>query len=238
MCEEIAIAVIAARQHGVVTTAQLYGAGIDKDRVRRLIAAGWLHRIHRGVYAVGHPGLSTEGEWMAAVLACGEGAVLSHRSAAELWEMLKPPRGWIHVTVPTTSGRARRKGIVLHRCPSLPAAATTREKNIPVTSPSRTIQDLRRVVSPGLRRKAIRQAEYLKLDLGGIPSDRTRSELERAFLRLCRRHGIPQPEVNARLGPYTVDFLWRNQRLVVETDSYATHAGRRPSRTTVTASST
>jgi very-short-patch-repair endonuclease len=140
--------------------------------------------------------------------------------------MLEPVGGQIHVTIRTTSGRSRRKGIVLHRCPSLPVVATTHEKEIPVTSPARTIQDLGRVVSPGLRRKAIRQAEYLKLDLGGLPSDRTRSELERAFLRLSRRHGIPQPEVNSRIGPYTVDFLWRDQRLVVETDSYASHAGR------------
>jgi predicted transcriptional regulator of viral defense system len=79
------IAVIAARQHGVVAIRQAVGAGVSVDSVLRRARAGRLHRIHRGVYAVGHPGLSIGGRWTAAVLACGEGAVLSHAAAAALW---------------------------------------------------------------------------------------------------------------------------------------------------------
>src|SRR5215207_3154402 len=93
------VAAIAARQHGLVTLTQLIQAGIRRSALSRRVAAGRLHRIHRGVYAVGHAGLSPEGRWMAAVLGCGDGAALSHRSAAELWELIAPSQGAIHVTV-------------------------------------------------------------------------------------------------------------------------------------------
>jgi very-short-patch-repair endonuclease len=102
---------------------------------------------------------------------------------------------------------------------------TVRER-IPVTTPARTIADLHGAVCPYLVRKATRQADFLGLALGGIETDRTRSDLERDFLRLCRRHGLPPPEVNAPVGRWTVDFLWREEQLAVETDSYATHGGR------------
>jgi very-short-patch-repair endonuclease len=163
---------------------------------------------------------------MAAVLACGSGAMLSHRSAAELWALLIPGDGPLHVTVPTTAGRRRRPGLRIHRTPYLPDDATTRRHGIAVTTPARTLRDLRRLVSAAVLRRATRQAEYLGLDLGETDTDRTRSELERSFLQLCRRHRLPTPEVNAPIGPYTVDFLWRRQRLVVETDGYAAHRGR------------
>jgi very-short-patch-repair endonuclease len=220
------IARIAAQQHGVVTYAQLIAAGLSSSGIDRRIRAGRLHRVYRGVYAVGHAGLSIEGEWVAAVFACGDGAVLSHRSAAQLWRMLEPARGQIDVTIPTASGRRRRKGIRVHRSPSMPGADTTREDGIAVTTPARTLEDLKRVVSPGLYRRAVRQAEYLRLDLGETTTDGTRSDLERAFLRLCRRHQLPPPQVNAKIGPYTVDFYWPDAGLVVETDTYATHGGR------------
>jgi very-short-patch-repair endonuclease len=223
---DVIIAEIAARQHGVVTTEQLNRAGIDRNGISRRVAAGRLHRIYRGVYAVGHPGLSSEGEWMAAVLACGPDAVLSYVSAARLWKMLKPGGGPIDVTIPSSSGRARRDRIRLHRSTSMPRADTTCENRIPVTTPARTLADLKRVVSPGLHRTATRQAEFQGFDLGEIETDGTRSELERVFLRLCRKHRFPMPLVNARIGPYTVDFYWPEQGLVVETDAYATHAGR------------
>jgi very-short-patch-repair endonuclease len=163
---------------------------------------------------------------MAAVLVCGEGAALSHRSAAELWTLLPPGTNPVDITVPRASGLARRSRVRVHRSPSMPRTATTVHNRIPVTIPERTLRDLARVAAPQLVRRATRQAEYLGLDLGQITTDGTRSDLERAFLRLCRRHGIPAPEVNASIGPYTVDFLWRSQRLVVETDAYATHRGR------------
>jgi very-short-patch-repair endonuclease len=211
---------------GVITLTQLIEAGLSPSGVRRRVQSGRLHRIHRGVYAVGHSGLSDKGRWMAAVLACGDGAVLSHRSAAELWELLPPRKGPVHVTVPIPGGRKKRDGIHLHRSPSLPDNAMTCCDGIGVTTPARTLADLRRTVAPALFRRALRQAEYRGLEIGDVPSDRSRSELERAFLRICRRHRLPIPEVNVELGRYTVDFLWRRQRLVVETDGYAAHRGR------------
>jgi very-short-patch-repair endonuclease len=220
------VAAIASRQHGVITIAQLRRAGIDKSGVSRRVRAGRLHRVHRGVYAVGHAGLSREGRWMAAVLACGEGAVLSHGSAAQLWQLLPPAQAPIHVTLPAASGgRSPRPGLRIHRS-SLPRTDTTTRSRIPATTPARTLADLKQSVPPATLRKAIREAEYRGLDLGGLPTDRTRSELERAFLALCRRHRLPEPEVNVRVGRFTVDFLWREQRFAVETDGYAAHRGR------------
>jgi very-short-patch-repair endonuclease len=96
--------------------------------------------------------------------------------------------------------------------------------DIPVTTVPRTLEDIRATLAPYLVRRAIRQAEFLKLPVG-IETDRTRSDLERDFLRLCRRYGLPTPEVNVLIDGMTVDFLWRDARLVVETDSYATHGG-------------
>jgi very-short-patch-repair endonuclease len=219
----------AARQHGIVSIAQLRAAGLTDDAVKRRVRSGRLHRLYRGVYAVGHTALGNEGRWMAAVLACGAGAVLSHRSAAELWTMLSPGSGVIHVTVPIPGGRRRRPGIRLHRFPSLPTSATTHRNGIAVTTPARTIADLRRVASPDEARCAIREAEFAGLDVAdeaSRDSEPTRSKLERRFLRLCRRHRLPLPEVNQRIGPYEVDFLWRECRLVVETDGWQGHRGR------------
>jgi hypothetical protein len=163
---------------------------------------------------------------MAAVLACGEGAVLSHQSEAMLQRMLEAKRGPVHVTVPTSSGRARRKGIVLHRASTLLPSQTTSRLDIPVTTPARTLEDLRCTAPEWLYRKALRQADFLKLPIGETAradSDGTRSGLESTFLAFCRRHHLPEPEPNATLGPFTVDFLWRAERVVVETDTYRTH---------------
>jgi very-short-patch-repair endonuclease len=220
------VAAIASRQHGVATFTQLTQAGVSRSGIYRRLAAGRLHRVHRGVYAVGHRGLSRQGSWMAAVLACGAGAMLSHRSAAELWELLPPADRPIHVTLPDTSGgRANRRGLRIHRS-SLPTYDTTARSGIPVTTPARTVADLKRGIPPATLRKAIREAEFRGLDLGDTDTDHTRSELERAFLRLCRRHQLPEPEVNVRVGRFTVDFLWREHQLAVETDGYGAHRGR------------
>jgi very-short-patch-repair endonuclease len=164
---------------------------------------------------------------MGAVLACGEGAVLSHRSAAVLWEMLPPRDGLLDVSTAARSGRVQRTGIRLHRCRSLGLGLTTRRGGIPVTTPARTIADLRAVLPEWELRRAIRQAEFKRLPLGpDVETDRTRSDLERDFLGLCRRHRIPAPEVNVKVGRWTVDFLWRRQRVAVETDFYDYHRGR------------
>jgi very-short-patch-repair endonuclease len=199
---ELAIARIAARQHGVISYAQLLWAGLSPATITRRVQCGRLHRLFRGVYAVGHTDLSREGKWLAAVLACGKGAVLSHDSAAHLWSLSPKSPPFSHVTVPSRNGRRKREGIRLHYRDDLGPRDTTLRHNIPVTTPARTRRDM------------------------GWTKERTRSDLERRFLTLLRAHDLPLPDVNARLGPYTVDFLWRDQRLVVELDSYAYHSDR------------
>ncbi len=163
---------------------------------------------------------------MAAVLACGEGAVLSHRSAAVLWELLSPRQGQIDISVPSGSGRNRRAGIRLRRRATLTRQSVTRHRNIPVTTPAQTLADLGSVVTAAQRRRAIRQAEVLGLWTGfDAPAEPTRSELEHLFLRLCERHDLPMPKVNVRVGRHEVDFLWPEQHLIVETDGYRYHRG-------------
>lgn len=121
----------------------------------------------------------------------------------------------------------RRAGIQVHRCPSLLPGQVTKRLGIPVTIPARTISDLHGIVSGRELRRAIRQAEVLGLPIASVVArDHTRSELEREFLLLCRCHRLPEPEVNVRLGPHLVDFLWRDRRLIVETDGYRYHRGR------------
>jgi very-short-patch-repair endonuclease len=172
---------------------------------------------------------------MAAVLACGDGAVLSHTSAGELWGMLRarrPPSPAaveveVHVTVATEAGRRARAGITVHRSRTLDAGQTTRRHNIPVTTPSRTLTDLRRILSQQQFAAALREAEFLKLPIEqSLEPDHTRSELETRFLALCRRHRLPKPEVNILAGPFTVDFLWPERGLVVEVDGWDSHGTR------------
>jgi very-short-patch-repair endonuclease len=133
------------------------------------------------------------------------------------------------VTIGGNGGRRMRRGITVHRSLSLIAGVSTRRHGIAVTKPARTLRDLHRVVPGPVYRRAIRAALDLKLitssDLEG-EEDLTRSELERIFLALCRRHRLPQPEVNARVGPYEVDFLWRDRGLIAETDGFRHHGNR------------
>ena len=223
------IARIAARQHGVVCLAQLEAARIRRQGIYRRLQVGRLHRIHRGVYAVGHNRLSFDGRCMAAVLAFGGGAAVSHQSAATLWRLLPPSNGAIHVTLHGDNGRDRRAGITIHRSSTLIAGVTTRRNGIAVTRPGRTLRDLHGIVPQPVFRAAVRKALDLRLIANGdlrSPDDLTRSELERRFLTLCRRHRLPQPEVNARVGPYEVDFLWCHRCLIVETDGFAHHRSR------------
>jgi very-short-patch-repair endonuclease len=236
---DAAIARVAREQYGIVTTRQLVTAGLTRAAISKRVKAGRLYRVHQGVYSVGHNGLSEEARWMAAVLACGRGAVLSHGSAAVHWGLLHPLEGPIDVTVPTRNGRKSRRGVRIHHCVNLGADAPLStsglqkrtsplvavRRRIPVTTVARTLEDLRRSnLRPSLVRRAIRQAEFLRLPMGAIETDGTRSDLERDFLRLWRRHQL-RPEVNVPVGEVTVDFLWRQERLIVETDSYATHGG-------------
>ncbi len=242
----VVVAKIAEEQHGVVSIGQLRRCGFSEDAVRARVALGQMHRVHRGIYALGHLALSAEGRWMAAALAIGGrsggggpvlghwGAAVSHRSALSLWSLLPVSQTPTDVIVSGNGGRVLRVGIRVHRSLTLMPSDVTLHRGIPVTTPARTIADLREAISarrsgaiPGRElRKAIRQANVL-----GLPIDkrdarvRTRSDLEADFLRLCRRHRLPPPEVNVRIGPYLVDFLWRGKRFVVETDSYLYHRG-------------
>ncbi|HWM64163.1 MAG TPA: DUF559 domain-containing protein [Solirubrobacterales bacterium] len=163
------------------------------------------------------------------------GAAGSHRSAASLWGLLRVADGPVDVIAKGLGGRVRRKGIRIHRSRSLHASDVTLRHGIPVTTPARTISDLRRAtsggrpgaVNPRELRRAIRQANVLGLPIGEESGrDRTRSDLERDFLRLCRRHRLPPPEVNVRIGRHLVDFLWRDRRFIVETDGYLYHRGK------------
>jgi very-short-patch-repair endonuclease len=229
------IARLAARQHGVVSAGQLARAGIHRQSLTRRVKAGRLHRVHRGVYAVGHRGLSKAGRWMTAVLACGDGAVLSHTSAGELWGMLRSrrpsfPAGFdvdVHVTVPSEAGRQSRRGIKVHRSRTLLPGQTTRRLGIPVTTPSRTLADLRRVLPAKRFAAALREAEFLRLPIDpDLGPDGTRSDMEALFLGLCRRHRLPMPEANVRIDRFDVDFLWRDNRLAVEVDGWDSHRTR------------
>jgi very-short-patch-repair endonuclease len=248
------IARMASRQHGVVSTRQLLAIGLSRSGIARRAAIGRLHRLHRGVYAVGHLADSNEMRWMAAVLAYGAGptsadvakggrlltplrlwgAALSHRSAAMLWCLMDPTTGPADVSVPGSAGKEKREGIRLHRSKSLTSQLVTTRLGIPVTIPARTITDLAAGgksrsggTTPRELRRAIRRAEVLGLKTEAEAyTERTRSDLELAFLHLCRRNGLPEPEVNVWIGSLEVDFLWRRQRLIVETDHYRYHRGR------------
>jgi very-short-patch-repair endonuclease len=224
---DAATARIAARQHGIVTLAQLYWAGLSPEAVRHRVRSRRLFRIHRGVYALGRRDLTQKGRWMAAVKACGEGAALSQRSAGELWGMLILQGGVSHVAVPVPGGRARREGICIHRIPSLAPSMKTLRDGLPVTKPGRTLADLRLTLEPAEFRDAIRTAERANLPIGNYSHlvHRTRSELEWMLLELIRRHGLPEPEVNVRVGRFLVDFLWRERKLIVETDGERFHRG-------------
>lgn len=223
---------IAECQHGVLAIAQLRAAGVTDDAVKGRVRTGRLHRVHRGVYAIGHGYISQEGRWMAAVLASG--GVLSHQSAATLWRLLPQSSGPIDVSVAGIGGRERRSDLRLHRSRTLEPGHITKRTGIPVTTPARTIADLRHAprhhrnaVSPQELKQAIRQAGVLGLQIDKPrEADRTRSELEHLFLQLCKRYGLPMPEVNVRIDSLIVDFVWRRRRLIVETDGYKYHSGR------------
>ncbi|MDX6654249.1 MAG: hypothetical protein QOH18_959 [Solirubrobacterales bacterium] len=220
------IAVVAGRQYGVVTAAQLAEAGIDKDGIAWRRRTGRLHRLHRGVYAMGHRSLSWRGRWLAAVLAAGDGAVLSHTSATALWEFLRPIQGPIHVTVAAAVRRKSRPGLQLHRSRTLSSSHITKRHGIVVTNPARTTEDIRTEVEPRLFRRALRQAELAGHRVPHLSViKRSRSDLELLFLALCDDHALPRPLVNHRVHGHLVDFYWPEHRLAVETDSWEYHRG-------------
>lgn len=237
---------------------QLVEIGLRPSSVRSRAASGSLHRVYRSVYALVPAELLTrEGRWLAAVLACGPGAVLSHRTAAALHELRRTDRAKIDVTIPRRSV-CRHAGIDVHRSTTLTPADVTLVDGIPCTTIARTLVDLAEVVNRRQLERAFDQADILEvLDLralndqlernpsrhavpvvGAVLSEHyigttaTQSELEEVFLALCRRVGAPAPLVNewVDLGdgepPIWADFVWRQQRVIVETDGYKFHRSR------------
>ena len=225
---DLLIAQIAGRQQGLVTIEQLVGCGLSRQGVNRRMVAGRLFPIHRGVYAVGHSELTDRARWKAATLAVPN-SVLSHRSAAELWGLLRPKGGHPHITVPYPASPTPRPNMRIHRSRTL--GRTASKDNIPVTMPARTLIDLTRVATAAEVRRATRMAEKQGLPLDpAFVSERTESDLERDFLAICRRFHLPRPETQVLIGPHRVDFLWRDERLIVETDGYIYHRGRQAMR--------
>jgi predicted transcriptional regulator of viral defense system len=214
---------LAGRQWGVVTREQLSGAGVGDSGVRDWVRDGRLHRLYRGIYAYGHDRLRIEGRWLAAVLACGPGAVLSHRDAAQLWELRQSNSALIDVTVPSRNGRIRRTGVRIHRSGRLAPEEVTERSGIPVTTVARTLLDLADVLDLQALRRAVTEAEYRDLfDLTAINAvvqanpgrrgrklmtaalegrlHRTRSPLEDRFLAFKARWGVEEPESNVDRG--------------------------------------
>ena len=248
----MAVAELAARQWGVVALSQLCGLGLTGNGVRLRARAGHLHRVHRGVYAVGHHNLTQKGRLKAAELALGQSAAVSRRSAAALLEIRADGRSIVDVTVSNRRARSR-PGVRVHQGSLLTRDVTVVE-GITCTAWPRTMLDLAADLRRDATEKALERTEILRLydrvaledvlgrnpthrgaaTLGSLIDDRadapapTRNELERALLAICERHGLPIPIVNGSLwldgDRIEPDFLWPEHRLIVETDGAETHA--------------
>ena len=232
------------RQHGVISRVQLIAVGVSMSAIDRRVRSGRLVPVFRGVYAAGHAPLTALGYCMAAVLACGGGAVLSHRSAAFVWR-IGPQPGFADVTV--TGGRGRKiEGIVAHRA-VMEDDEVTVEQNIPVTTPARTLIDQADVLTQRSLARQFDEAEHHRLDFRGLRvihgrrgsgrlaavmaaqdagSTRTESWAEEALLALCDRGGLTQPACQPYVEGHRCDFAWLAERLVVETDGWAHHRTR------------
>lgn len=242
------LAYLAERQHGVVSIRQLEALGYSRNAVTRASACGRLHRLHRGVYAVGHTSLTGHSRCLAAVLACAPNALASHLSAAWLWGLVLNRAGTIDVTAPTR--RHAKPDMRLHYAPLAREDRAVCE-GIPVTAVPRTLLDLAVILPAGRLDRAIERSEELRLfDLrpmdalldraGGHPGTGrlrralalyrppafTRSGLERRFLELVRRAGLPTPSTGYNEAGYELDTYWEPERFAVELDVYETHGSR------------
>lgn len=237
---------LAARQHGVVSRRQLLELGFDDRAIEHRLDIGRLHRKARGVYAVGRPELTRHGRWMAAILGCGPDAVLSYRSAAELWGIGSEQEGLIEVSLRKNSVR-RRPGIRTYRRPKLEDRDVTSVANVPVTGVVKTMIDCAARLDAGGIERMVNQADArgrvrldsLRADLTDRPGQRgvgklrdlidrrtfrlTDSELERRFLRLVHEAGLDPPATGRHLNGFKVDFFWPRLGLVVETDGLTYH---------------
>jgi hypothetical protein len=246
------LAELATRQHGVVGRWQLLEAGFTDKAIKQRLAAGRLGGLHRESYAVGHRRLSQRGLWMAAVLACGSGAVLSHEDAAALWG-LAGTRSPTDVTAPRgRQGRPRRDGIRLHRSRTLEGTERTARNGIPVTTVARTLFDLAEGTDPTSLGRLWEEADklhLLRIDavaaayergrsrhrararirpllLEARYAERTRSALEDRFAAFCRHFELPPPAKNVLVLEKEVDAAWLDRKLLVELDSWEHHAHR------------
>jgi hypothetical protein len=250
-----AMARLAERQYGVVSRTQLLRVGLTKSGIDRRIRAGRLYLLHPGVYALGHRVVPREGRWLAAVLRAGEGAVLSHRSGAELWGIRRSAaNGRIDISAPRS---ARSSPAIERHHVQLTLDETTFRHRIPVTTLARTLFDVAAMLSEESFEAVLREAEYLhrfRLEslegllerhprrrgatrikaclrrLGGGPRGRTRSRLEARFAALLARIQLPQPDLNVLLDvdgfKIEADCLWREQRVIVELDGGKAHRTR------------
>lgn len=241
------------QQDGVLSRAQLLHHHLTVRAIDHRIATGRLWPIYRGVYAVGRKQLSREGRWRAALLAGGETAALSWTSAGRCWESCdESVRATPHISVLTRSRKGQQPDLHLHRCPTLTEDDVTEYRGFRVTTLPQTHVDLTQALDVRAQRAALRESEFRhQLDLGDLrrtldglrrskPRDSlcalldewvpgiglTDSELEARFLELCHAAGITAPEVQVKVYGYRVDFVWRDVRLIVETDGYEAHRGR------------
>lgn len=235
----------------MVSRHQLRAAGLGRGAIDHRRRTGWLHDLHRGVYGVGHRPVSREGWWIAAVLAYGDRAALSHASALALWELRPSAATRIDVAVRTANGLARRDGIRIHCCAAMAADEVTVHRSIAVTTVARSLLDGAATLAHAGIARAVERADVLELfDLAKVErvlarhrthpgaarlaavlelyrdDEPTRSELEARFIALCHADGLPRPLVNRTICGHEVDFLWPEQRLVVEVDGRATHLTR------------
>jgi predicted transcriptional regulator of viral defense system len=241
-----AIARLARLQHGRVARRQLIALGLAPDTIDYRLSRSRLHQVYVGVYAVGHDAATREGRWMAAVLAGGESAALSHRDAAALWGIRPSSRSLIEVTTPRR--QHPRRGIQFHRS-SLPPDEVTTKDGIPVTTVPRTLFDLATVLRPRQLERALNEAEIRHLwDELSLPdllrryprragscavravleawnagAKTIRSDLELEFLEFVDAAGLPEPKLNADVEGFEVDAVWRRERVVVELDSRTFH---------------
>jgi very-short-patch-repair endonuclease len=237
----------ARKQHGVVARRQLLAIGYTRSAVEEGLRAGRLHRLEwRGVYLVGRPEFTRHGRLMAAVLACGPSAVLSHASAAALWGIWDYRGTEIFLSVPAVGRRHKRRGLTVHRR-NLSSRDLTRHWGIPITRPLQTIIDMatqldrdqtERLIDRAdatnlIRADSLREAVHRAKGQRGVPLlldilDRdhfvlSESELERLFVPLAKKAGLPKPQSQRRFGPHRVDFWFPALDLVVKCDSLRYH---------------
>ena len=240
---EATLAELATRSHGVVTRVQLLRAGITGDEIRHRLSLGALLREHGGIYRVGHRAPSVEARYLAAVWACGDGAVLSGRAAAYLWGILKGAAPPPEVTAPSEH---RIKGVTTHRARHI---ARTTHRGIPITTVPRTLVDLASHLSLDALARACHEAgvkyETTPEQVEAVLAKRRRtrgaaklravtsgdvqallSELERSFQRRLKEAGLPLPQTNRPAHGRRVDCRWPDRRLTVELDSYRYHHSR------------